>query len=1804
MASYSYAQLDVQDVAAPPYDPVSLIYNELLGEGVKIVDVQYEGANSSVGFFSNAKDQMGIESGILLTTGAVRTVGANIGVDQVGSVEASVDNGSNVQDGDMTSLADFSLFNISKYTITFIPSSDSIQFRYVFASEEYPEFVCSDYNDIFGFFISGPGINGTYENNAENIATISGTDIPVKINNVNSGQVGAEGVLSNCQNGDGYLNFSQFYVDNEGSFNEPVFDGFTKVFTASAKVIPCETYTIKLVVADQGDPQRDSGVFLEAKSFSSESIEVSVLTESIDGTIIEGCTDANIVINLTSPATRDIDLDVQISGNALEGTDFPAISPAIIPAGQTSTTITVPALEDGVEEGLEEILFDVQINQCFRDTFSLLINDNKIPVPELGGDTTICEGATIQLDGNVLENLPEPITFEASSTNLPIISPPPGGTPSELVADLDVFGIQPLALKGGLIQSVCLDIEHNRLQDLLVYLEAPDGQLIPLSTRKGGTDANYSNTCFSPDATTSIRQGSAPFTGIYSPEGNWSNLWGNATNGTWKLRIIDEVFGFNGILNSWSLTFNPVVSYTYEWKDANGLSCTDCPNPTVTPTESTDYIIEVTNNYACVSTDTFRVTIPEQIEADPVITCTDQSYTSLSFAWEPIEAATAFEINVNNTNWTPLSKDSLSYTVTSLGLDEEVSFAVRAIGGCNSREQSSTCRTLDCQPIMLDQEQLQTPTCNGATDGSITISAISDNGPFTYALLSEGSTNPTGVFENLGAGDYTIEVTDALGCSTTFDRSLSQPTPLTATPSLLMDIQCAGENGSGTAIVSGGTPPYQIVWDHGQTDSIFTTDTQGFYTANITDANGCQTTASVQIAGPSPLSSNSNATLTCQGEAMGSASIEGIGGAGDFTYQWDAAANNQTGSTATDLAAGQYFVTATDVNGCTIIDSVEVSAIDTLATPIVSCTDITNNSITFVWTEDPIATGFEINVNNSGWESPSNALSHSVAGLSLGETVAIEVRGIGNCTPPIGTNSCTTLDCTPIMLDTTLVHISCNGATDGAITVAASGGQGDFQYTLDGTTNTSGVFDQLAAGSYLASVEDAFGCVASLAVTLEEPTLLEVAITVDSHESCSSLGALSAEPTGGQSPYQLEWSTTATLSTIDDLTAGTYQITVTDANNCTATTMATIDGQEGLELTLTAMDASCQEANGSATATVTGGTADYTYLWNDEAQQTTEIAANLVAGTYRVTATDAEGCMVVDSIEIATTDTLATPTLSCTDITNSSVTFVWTDDPVANGFEININDTNWGSPADLLSHQITGLELGESVTLQVRGIGDCAPPVAVETCTTLDCTPIEIDTTLLHVTCNGASDGSIQVTATGGQGTLQYTLDGATNTSGTFEQLTAGNYLVAIEDEFGCIVSTAITLEEPSALAANITIDSHQSCEASGQLTVTATGGVGPYQYEWNTGDMLSTVNELSAGDYTVTIIDANNCMTTTTATINGANTIQVELLSTPVNCANATDGSITTTVTGGVGPYQYDWSTGATDQNIRDVAAGTYSVTVVDADGCSTTQSTTLSPVGAGTITASVVQPLCPEETGSIDLEMIDIPTPYSVLLNGVSRGSNNTIANLTAGEYNIEVLDANNCLYQVDTATINTITPLSIAMPSIPTLQIGNSIEVVPEVTGGTAPYTFSWTANQSDVLSCTTCEISTIQPLTTTNFLLQVTDANDCEAIASLTAVVNKERRIYAPTAFSPNTDGINDRFTLHGVGESVELLRIFDRWGNLVFEKSNFSLNDETIGWDGTYNGQLMNNGIFIWFAQVRFNDGEVELVEGELNILAH
>ncbi len=569
-----YAQLDITSADQGALSATALINNVFLGQGVQVNSIIFDGDPRSVGLFENGATYIGLDRGILMSTGFAESAeNENMEFGVAGGVTSNMD----VVDEDLQALIPVDVKDISKFEISFIPESDTITFRYVFASEEYPEFVCSEFNDVFGFFITGPNPDGgNYD--AENIALVPDPngngflDLPVAINSVNGGMIGESAAdVSNCEEPNGSLNYSDYYNEvADGSF--PTYDAYLDVFTAQVVLVPCEQYVIKLAIGDGEDAGFDSVVFLEAKSFNSTSLEVNLNSESVDGSIAEGCSNANIEIKLPSPATSDFQININVvpngtfSDQADSGTDFTPIPQNIfIPQGELSTNIVLEALEDGIEEGNEFIYLDVERSICARDTFKIRIRDRFLPEINIGNDTTLCANQILQVDSGI-ESIPENqggLSF-SNTDRINLIS-----SNQDYRSQIQVSGVVPDEINPNVVSRICVDrLVGRHLYNYDIYLKGPDGQLLELSTDNGFHNLlpecemeeidpmcidTFLNTCFTANAIQSVNNGNQNlgpsyagnwnYTGEFRPEGNWNSFFnaGTNSNGNWELIVgLDE----------------------------------------------------------------------------------------------------------------------------------------------------------------------------------------------------------------------------------------------------------------------------------------------------------------------------------------------------------------------------------------------------------------------------------------------------------------------------------------------------------------------------------------------------------------------------------------------------------------------------------------------------------------------------------------------------------------------------------------------------------------------------------------------------------------------------------------------------------------------------------------------------------------------------------------------------------------------------------------------------------------------------------------------------------------------------------------------------------------------------------------------------------------------------------------------------------------------------------------------------------------------------------------------------------------
>ncbi|MGV6861478.1 MAG: lectin-like domain-containing protein [Putridiphycobacter sp.] len=612
-------------------------------------------------------------------------------------------------------------------------------------------------------------------------------------------------------------------------------------------------------------------------------------------------------------------------------------------------------------------------------------------------------------------------------------------------------------------------------------------------------------------------------------------------------------------------------------------------------------------------------------------------------------------------------------------------------------------------------------------------------------------------------------------------------------------------------------------------------------------------------------------------------------------------------------------------------------------------------------------------------------------------------------------------------------------------------------------------------------------------------------------------GAISTTPTNGTGPYTYNWDIPSNQQSPTGLSAGTYNLTITDNLGCTGTNSATVaEPASALSISNVAVvDANCGSNNGSITITAAGGTTGYQYSIDGGGLQPNNVFNNLSAGTYLILVQDANGCSVSQNVTVNQATMLSITSVSTTDATcggnNGEIIINVSNGTTPYTYALNTGATNTNV---LTTHTFTGLAQG-IYDVTVTDANNCSVfqnNVSVNNATTL---AIDIpNSSTSDVTCNGGNDGSLNIAITGGTPNFQYSIDGTNfQASPSFSGLNANTYVVEVVDGNNCTATGNLTINEPTALSIdNITINTQVSCNGGndGQVTISASGGNGSYLYSLDGGintQVSNVFSNLGAGSYTLSLIDATNiaCLTTANGDFNITEptplTIQT-ITPTDVSCNGANDGQIeVTTVSGGTPAYEYslDGVTYQTQTTFTSLGFGTYTVYVRDANNCGpVTQQVTINesaPLMASlgnsdtTVCLGSQSNLCAVVTGGTQ--------PYSYIWNGTSVPMqcvpvpSNTTGTTTI---TLSVTDASGCVTtNTVSKDIHVLPPISLNATSNPVNGIvcpGDQVTLLAEATGGNnGPYYYTWTNDvDGNILTGATQQI---EPNQLTNYTVTVSD-----------------------------------------------------------------------------------------------------------------
>ncbi|MBS1687038.1 MAG: gliding motility-associated C-terminal domain-containing protein, partial [Bacteroidetes bacterium] len=793
-------------------------------------------------------------------------------------------------------------------------------------------------------------------------------------------------------------------------------------------------------------------------------------------------------------------------------------------------------------------------------------------------------------------------------------------------------------------------------------------------------------------------------------------------------------------------------------------------------------------------------------------------------------------------------------------------------------------------------------------------------------------------------------------------------------------------------------------------------------------------------------------------------------------------------------AAGTYGYTVTDANSCQQTGSVTVgepAAAFTVSETHVDVACYGNNTGTITLTgaggTSPYGTawwsdGATGDVRNNLLAGTYNYTDSDHNGCLVTGSVTITQPATGGMT-----------------ITMTETDATCSSGNTGSATATVSGGVSPYGFSWSGgyTQNDplTSTDNNLAPATYAVTVTDANGCTALGSTTVNAPAAITAQMSVTNVNCYNGTdGAISITSGGGTGAISYTWSSNAgspgNSAVATSLAAGTYQVTLTDANGCELDTFASV-AQPSSALTFATpvfvKNVSCNGgSDGEIQYTVSGGTGSYTYIWSGSAAGSGNDATGLAANSYDVTITDGNGCSVTDAQTVTEPAAVTITAQSQTNVTCSGNTDGTATLTAAGGTPGGVYTYSW-TPSVSSDSTATGLAAG-TYTVVVSDNNSCT----VQTTFNITAPPaITAQLSSVNELCNGGNNGSITVSAGGGSpasGGYVYTWTPNVSTTDTATGLAAGSYTVVVTDSLGCSVSRSAIITEPAALTLTAASVVSVSCsrDSNGQVTFAVSGGTPGYQYAispdgvtFSAPNGTGTFSDLKIGTYTGQVTDANGCTTTATATITAPDSVTVTINIDTVKCYGESNGGLIVTSAGGTPGYTYDFSGGVSnttglDQNL---IAGTYGVTVTDSRGCAQTYQVVVPQPDSLHITITPDHPIV--TLGETTVIQAISNSPYEVMYTwSPADGLSNTNAS------NVTVTTNNDVVYTV-TAYIN--------------------------------PH------------------------------------GEHCSVVLQVPVTVVSIYNVFVPNVFTPNGDGKNDFFEIYGDKKTFKFVEVsvYDRWGERVF-----------------------------------------------------
>ncbi len=1222
----------------------------------------------------------------------------------------------------------------------------------------------------------------------------------------------------------------------------------------------------------------------------------------------------------------------------------------------------------------------------------------------------------------------------------------------------------------------------------------------------------------------------------------------------------------NGNLN---FTISPVnAAHNYDWAVYNLTSavCSDIfSNPS----------LEVACNYSNVAGNTGPNGLPGA-QNSPVI---------------PAVAGQTFLINVSGFSSINQSGYTIDFTASTASIAD------------NTPPVLSSITSMNCGATTLTASFSERIRCSTVQPSDFTLTG--PGGPYTINSVTGNSCALNGTYSRdfaitfspaiPGAGTYFLTLNGTVSdlCNNNATVPQAFPIPISGINITFQktDVTCfGGNNGSATAVITGAPGPYSYQWSpSGGSGASAQFLTSGTYTVTVTSGLGCSATSSVTINQPlTGLSASAVITPSNGCASNGSAAITVTNGQAPITYSWWPSGGNA--ATANNLSAGGYMVTITDANQCVLnyflnVGSTSGPSVNISNFSNVSCFGGNDGSAT-------VAVSGASGTFSYAW-SPSGGNAATAPNLTAGNyTVAVTVA------PGCTLNASVSITQPPSGLSVVLnsTNTSC-GNNNGSVNLAVSGGVGPYTYQWSPSVSFGNTASNLPNGTYTVTVSDANGCTHVSTATITPST--QPVLTPGNHNnvSCFGLtdGSTGVTVTGGTTPLSCIWSSGQTSYNLNNIAAGTYTVTITDALGCSASYTDVISQPTLLSGTiLNVVNVKCfGESTGAASLSATGGTGPYLWSWSGSSSTTSSIS-NVGAGIYNVTITDQQGCSAATQINIiqpaAALTLQGTVTETSCGNNDGSITtqstggtapysYLWSTGSVASSlttlfagiYTITVTDQN-------------GCTQSQSFTVQASN----APVLSVVATT--------------NITCHGGTNGTADMSVTGGIAPYTWSWQNNSSTGSSATNLAAGTYTVTVADASGCQAFSQVVITEPNAITIQLSPDVAICIGGNASISSSVSGGSQPYTYSWTNGATTAqvNVNPSSTTSYTVTVIDNKGCSIS-------SGPLQVSVLppltlaaTYPDSICKGNNAQVVLNATGGDGNYSYNWSNGLSGSSNAISINSDTTITVIVSDGCTTPQIQTQISIVA-LVPPDLTFTLNQQEGCEPFVAQFNVPpgTPsgYNYSWN---FGDNFTSAQqdpshtyLHYGNYNVSLTvsypSATGCSTLINFPAAVKVNQVPVARfiydPPVPTLNH-------PDVfftDRSTAVSGWNWNfGDQSgDVREQNPRHTYSDTGLYVVK--LYVKSLEGCRDTAYEVVHVTEEMQVFIPNAFTPDGSGVNDYFQVYGVGFSTYEMSIYDRWGKQV----HYSKNSEHA-WDGTDDSthKPVPQGVYVYKITITDNNGDV------------